>query len=161
MACCILLDISSVFCENIIFGILTIIFTRFGFFEVFGLISTLFEISIWNVVCTCSMWSYTSSSSFIPIGTLWPTLQPKISQSRLSACNALKTYIGLRSGAHTYIVSVLIPTDFLHGWVIVGPLVDKNTWKGGDSRAPSQRKVSRTFLYMFWDISLKLGIHIW
>ena len=35
VACCILLDIGSVFCKNIIFGILAIIFARFGFFEVF------------------------------------------------------------------------------------------------------------------------------
>ena len=35
VACCILLDISSVFCKNIIFRILAIIFVRFGFFEVF------------------------------------------------------------------------------------------------------------------------------
>ena len=35
VACCILLDISSIFCKNIIFGILAIIFARFGFFEVF------------------------------------------------------------------------------------------------------------------------------
>ena len=35
MACCILLDISSVFCKKFIFRILAIIFVRFGFFEVF------------------------------------------------------------------------------------------------------------------------------
>ena len=35
VVCCILLDISSVFCKNIIFRILAIIFVRFGFFEVF------------------------------------------------------------------------------------------------------------------------------
>ena len=35
VACCIPLDIGSVFCENIIFRILAIIFVRFGFFEVF------------------------------------------------------------------------------------------------------------------------------
>ena len=35
MACCILLDISSVFSKNHIFGILAIIFARFGFCEVF------------------------------------------------------------------------------------------------------------------------------
>ena len=35
VACCILLDISSGFCKNIIFRILAIIFVRFGFFEVF------------------------------------------------------------------------------------------------------------------------------
>ena len=35
MVCCLLLDISSVFCKNINFRILAIIFVRFGFFEVF------------------------------------------------------------------------------------------------------------------------------
>ena len=35
MACCILLDISTIFCKNIIVAILPIIFARFGFFEVF------------------------------------------------------------------------------------------------------------------------------
>ena len=59
---------------------------------------------------------------------------------------------------HTYIVSVWIPTDFRHGWIIFGPLADKNTWKGGVSRASCQRKVFWTFLCMFWDISLRLGI---
>ena len=32
--------------------------------------------------------------------------------------------------------------------------------KGGATRGPSQLKISQTFLYMFWDISLKLGIYI-
>ena len=40
-----------------------------------------------------------------------------------------KLYQGLRLGTHTYIVSVLTPTDFRHGWAIFGPLVDKNTQK--------------------------------
>ena len=91
VACCILLDISSVFCKKFIFRILAIIFVRFGFFGRFpGFFSTCFEISIWNLVYTCSRWCYTSSSSFIPIGTLWPTLQPKIGQSHLSAFMPLK-----------------------------------------------------------------------
>ena len=74
-------------------------------------------------------------------------------------------YRGLRLGTHTYIVSVLIPTDFRHGWEIFGPLADKNTWKGGVTRAPSQRKVFRTFFvhvvrYQFetWHIHLVGGI---
>ena len=33
--CCISLDTVSVFCKNLIFGILAIIFVHFGFFEVF------------------------------------------------------------------------------------------------------------------------------
>ena len=38
-----------------------------------------------------------------------------------------KSYRGLRFGTHTYIVSVLILTEFRHGWAIFGPLTDKNT----------------------------------
>ena len=45
---------------------------------------------------------------------------------------------------------VLIPTDFRHDWVIFGPLVDKKHLKGGVRRAPSQRKVFRTFLVHFF-----------
>ena len=43
------------------------------------------EISVWNFAYTSSGWCHTSSSSFIPIWTLWLTLQPKIGQSHLSA----------------------------------------------------------------------------
>ena len=55
-----------------------------------GFFSTCFDISVWNLVYTCSRWCYTPSLSFIPIGTLWPTLMPKIGQSHLSAFMALK-----------------------------------------------------------------------
>ena len=48
------------------------------------------EISVWNLAYTSSGWYHTSNSSFIPIWTLWPTLQPKIGQSHLSAFMALK-----------------------------------------------------------------------
>ena len=48
------------------------------------------EISVWNLVYTSSGWCHTSSLSFILIWTLWPTLQPKIGQSHLSAFMALK-----------------------------------------------------------------------
>ena len=86
VACCILLYITSVFCANVIFGILAIICVRFGFCEVFRAFFC-FEISIWNLVYIyiCSRWCYTSSSSFIPIMTLWPTLQPKIG-CRVKVC---------------------------------------------------------------------------
>ena len=153
MACCILLDINSVFCKNIIFGILAISFARFGFSKFSGLFSTYFEISVWNLVYTCSRWCYTSSSSFIPIGTLGPTLQPKIVQSHLSALMTLKTYRGLRFGTHTYIVCVLIPTDFRHGWAIFGPLADKNTWKGVLPKLPASEKFSGLFC-TFFEISV-------
>ena len=48
------------------------------------------EISVWNLAYTSNGWCHTSSSSFIPIWTLWPILQPKIGQSHLSAFMALK-----------------------------------------------------------------------
>ena len=73
---------------------------------------------------------------------------------------ALKSYRGLRFGTHTYIVSVLIPSDFRHGWAIFGPLADKNTWKGVLLELPASEKFSGLFLYMLWDISLKLRIYI-
>ena len=42
--------------------------------EFFGLFSTWFEISIWNLVCTISKWHDTSSFklSFIAIRSIWP-----------------------------------------------------------------------------------------
>ena len=42
----------------------------------------------------------------------------------------------------------------------VSILIALSKIKGGVTRAPSQRKVSGLFLYMLWDISLKLGIYI-
>ena len=55
-----------------------------------GLFCTCCEISVWNLAYRSSGWCHTSSSSFIPIWTIWPTLQPKIGQSHLSALIAVK-----------------------------------------------------------------------
>ena len=55
-----------------------------------GLFCTCFEISVWNLSYRSSGWCHASNSSFIPIWTLWPTLQLKIGQSHLSAFMALK-----------------------------------------------------------------------
>ena len=44
--------------------------------------STCFEISIWNLVYAFSRWHDMSSLSFITIGTLWPSLQPKVGQTQ-------------------------------------------------------------------------------
>ena len=43
--------------------------------------STCFEISIWNLVYTCSRWHDMSSLSCITIGSFWPSLQPKVGQT--------------------------------------------------------------------------------
>ena len=44
--------------------------------------STCFEISIWNLVYAFSRWHDMSSLSFITIGSLWPSLQPKVGQTQ-------------------------------------------------------------------------------
>ena len=44
--------------------------------------STCFEISIWNLVYAFSRWHDVSSLSFITIGSLWPSLQPKVGQTQ-------------------------------------------------------------------------------
>ena len=62
----------------------------------------------------------------------------------LSACMALN-HIEASDLVHTYFVSVLIPTDFCYGWAIVGPLADKNTWKGMLLELPASEKFSGLF----------------
>ena len=44
--------------------------------------STCFEISTWNLVYAYSWWHDMSSLSFITIGSLWPSLQPKVGQTQ-------------------------------------------------------------------------------
>ena len=44
--------------------------------------STCFEISIWNLVYAFSRSHDMSSLSFITIGSLWPSLQPKVGQTQ-------------------------------------------------------------------------------
>ena len=44
--------------------------------------STCFEISIWHLVYAFSRWHDMSSLSFITIGSLWPSLQPKVGQTQ-------------------------------------------------------------------------------
>ena len=104
-----------------------------------GLFGTCFVISVWNLAYTFSRWCHTSSSSFILIWTLWPTLQPFI------CIHGLKRYIEASDLVHTQIVNVLTPTDYCHAWAIFGPMRDKNTRKGGVSRAPSQQHVRFEF----------------
>ena len=43
--------------------------------------STCFEILIWNLIYTFSRWHELSSLSCITIGSLWPSLQPKVGQT--------------------------------------------------------------------------------
>ena len=79
--------------------------------------------------------------------------------------HGLKNHIEASDLVHSYIVSVLYPTDFRHGWAIFGPLAAKNTWKGVLLELPASEKFFRTFLvhvvrYQFeiWHIHLVGGV---
>ena len=95
--------------------------------------STCFEISVWNLVYTSIRWCHMSSSSFIPIWTLWPTLQPKISQSHLSAFMALKV---IYRPQIWYTHSKWVPWSLLI-FVMLGQFLAL-WWKGGVNGAHSQ-----------------------
>ena len=156
MACCILIDIRSILCKNRIFGILAIIFARFGFCEV----STCLEISIWNMINTFSRLCQTPSSSFISIGTLCPTSQPKIGQSHFSAFMAWKVIYKPQIW-YTHLYSECLDLYWFSSWLCnLWPSGGQKHSEEGVSRVPSQRTVFRTFFNMLWDINLKHGIYI-
>ena len=75
--------------------------------------------------------------------------------------NGLKNHIEAWDLVHTLILwvswSLLI-------FVMVGQFLalwrTKNTWKGVLLELPASEKFSGLFLYMFWGISLKLGLYI-
>ena len=67
--------------------------------NVFKLFSPCLEVSIWNLLYTSNRWCGTSSLSFIAIGTLWPTLQPKRNNIHIDLSSLGHTYMGrCRSG---------------------------------------------------------------
>ena len=143
------------FVKNIIFEILVIIviFSKFS-----GLFCTCFEKSVWILVYTCNRWCYTSSSIFIPIETLWPTLQPKIGQSNLSALMASDLVHTLILWLSWSLLIFVMVEQFMALW-------RTKHLKGGVARAPSQRKMFRTFfvhvlIYQFetWHIHLVGGV---
>ena len=166
MACCILFDISSVFCQKIIFWILAIIFVRFGFFSKF---SGLFFYMFWDI------------SLKLGIYMQWVVLHVKFefrsnrdtltyftakNRSKSFICiNGLKNHIEASDLVHTLILWVSWSVVF---FVMVGQFLA--LWrtkhlKGGVTRAPSQRKVFRTFFvdvvrYQFatWQIHLVGGV---
>ena len=161
MACCILLDISSVFCENIIFRIFAIIFVRFGFFEVFRaffLHVLRYQFETWYIHAVGGVTRQVRVS--FQSGHFDLLYSQKLVKVIYLHSWPYKSYRGLRFGTHTYIVSVLILTDFCQGWAIFGPLRVKNTWKGVLLELPASEKFSGLFLYMLRYISLKLGIYI-
>ena len=45
-------------------------------------------------------------------------------------------------------MSVLIPTDFRHGWAIFGSLADKNTWKGVLLEFPASENFQDFFVHV-------------
>ena len=112
----------------------------------FPFFSTYFEISIWNLVCTFGRWSKRSRSSFISIGTLWPTLQLKIGQIIFLHSWPQKLYRAVRFCTHIYIVNVLTPTDCCHGWAVFGPPALGRVSLAG---LPACEKFSRLFCTYF------------
>ena len=54
-------------------------------------------------------------------------------------------------------MSVLTTTDFRHGWVIFGPLADKNTPKGELVELPASEKFSG----LFFQHALRYQIETW
>ena len=115
--------------------------------------STCFEISIWNLEYTFSRFHDMSSLSCITIGWLWPSLQPKVGQT-----------IFLQSWSHKSRIILQI-------WYTGGLLY--TSWHKfrfcensifGILAIIFARfgffEVFRDFFYMFWDISLKLGIYM-
>ena len=103
------------------------------------------EISVWNLAYTSSGWCHTSSSSLIPIWTLWPTLQPKIGQSHLSAFMALKIIQRLQIWYTHSNSECLDPCWFLSSLGNFWPSGGQKHSKGGVSRAPSQRHMGFEF----------------
>ena len=161
MVCCILLDISSVFCKNIIFRILAIIFVRFGFFEVFQaffLHVLRYPIETWYIHAaggvTRQVRVYSNRD------TLTYFTAKNRSKSFISI-HGLKNHIEASDLVHTLILwvswSLLI-------FVMVGQFLalwrTKTLERGVLLELPASEKFSRLFLYMLWDISLKLGIYI-
>ena len=146
-----------------------ITFVRFGFFEVFQAFFYMFwDISL-KYVYTCSRWCYTSSSSFIPIRTLWPTLQPEIGQSHLSAFMSLKI-IKRPQIWYTHLYCECLDPYWFSSWLgNFWPSGGQKHLKGGVTRAPSQCKVFQTLFvhvvrYQFetWNwIEIELKNWIW
>ena len=142
MACCILLDISSVFCKSIIFRILAIIFVRFGFLEVFRaffLHVLRYQFETWYIHA--------------------------VGGSPLSAFMALKI-ISRPQIWYTPLYCECLDPYWFSSWLgNFWPSGGQKHLKGGVTRAPSQRKVFRTFFvhvvrYQFetWHIHLVGGV---
>ena len=127
MARCTLLHTSSVLRISHIFGILAIIFARFGMFDVF------------RAFCRHVL-RYQFATSYIHlVGGV--TRQVEVSfqsrhftyftaktRSKLIFCiHGLKNCIDASDLMYIYIVSVLTPSDFRRGWVIFCTLGDKNS----------------------------------
>ena len=80
------------------------------------------------------------------------TLTYVTAQNRSSNLSAFMAYInkklyrGFRFGAHTQIVSVLIPVDFCFPWAIFGPLVGNNTRKGELVELPASDTWGMSFI---------------
>ena len=145
MACCILLDKRSDFCENIIFRILAIIFVRFGFLKFYGLFFYMFwDISLKLGIYMQQVVLHVNFEFHSNRDTL--TYFTAKNRSKSFICiHGLKNHIEAPDLVHTLILwvswSLLILSWLGNFW----PSGGQKHLKGGATRAPSQRKVFQTF----------------
>ena len=116
--------------------------------------STCFEISIWNLVYAFSRWHDMSSLSFITIGSLWPSLQPKVGQTQFLQSWPYKSRWILQIW---YVDGPLYTSR--HKFRFFSKILFSEFWRLF-LRILDFAKFSGVFFYMFWDIILKHGIYI-
>ena len=113
--------------------------------------STCFEISIWNLVYTFSRWHDMSSSSCITIGSLWPSLQPKVGQTHFFFNHGLINQDKFFKFGTQLACCILLDISSVFCKNIIFRILAIIFVRFG---------FSGLFFYMFWDISLKLGIYM-
>ena len=105
--------------------------------------SACFHLSIWNLGHILSRWHDTPTLNFITIGTLWPSLQPKVGQ--------------------TYFLQSWLYKSFKFGTKVARGILLNISSVSSKNRVfgiLDFLKFSGLFLYMFWYINFKLGIYI-
>ena len=116
--------------------------------------STCFEISIWNLVYAFSRWHDMSSLNFITIGSLWPSLQPKVGQTQFLQSWPYKS----RQIIQIWYVDDLLYTS-RHKFCFFAKVVLLEFW-WLFMHILDFAKFSELFSLIFWDIDLKHGIYI-
>ena len=114
--------------------------------------STCFEISIWNLMYTFSRWHDMSSLSCITIGLFWPSLQPKVGQTHFFCNRGLINQDKFFNFCTQVACCILLDISSVFYKNIIFGILEFMFVRFGFFL------LFRAFFYMFWDISLKLGI---